>query len=149
MTTLFIQNSRYLGEMVDLLVEDGRIASLAPHGTKEAPHDAEVFDATGLVLFPSFFDCHVHLREPGYEYKEDIASGLKAAAHGGFGGVMCMANTKPVNDDAAITRFIIETGRKHWPHGPHVYPVGAATVGLKGQSLPSWRTCRSWLCSFF
>ncbi len=136
MTKLFVQNATYLGDAVELLVEDGCVVELAKQGALQGDVDgAEIFDAAGLLLFPSFFDCHVHLREPGYEYKEDIASGLKAAAHGGFGGVMCMANTKPVNDDATVTRFIIETGLKHWPHGPFAYPVGAATIGLKGVEL--------------
>lgn len=136
MAKLHVKNARYMGEVVELLVEDGRIVELAKEGTLTGSVEgAENFDAQGLLLFPSFFDCHVHLREPGYEYKEDIASGLKAAAHGGFGGVMCMANTKPVNDDATVTRFIIETGLKHWPNGPFVYPVGAATMGLKGVEL--------------
>lgn len=132
---LCISNARYLGVAVDLFVREGCVASLAPHGETTPPAGTEVFDATGLVLFPSFIDAHVHLREPGFEYKEDIASGLAAAAHGGFGAVMCMANTKPVNDDAAITRFIIDTARKAWPHGPRVHPVGGATVGLKGTEL--------------
>ncbi|MDE7065795.1 MAG: amidohydrolase family protein, partial [Desulfovibrionaceae bacterium] len=95
--TLCIRNARYLGAQVDVFVEDGRIRTMTPTGNF-SPEEADVIDATGLVLFPSFIDAHVHLREPGFEYKEDVASGLAAAAHGGFGAVMCMANTHPVND---------------------------------------------------
>lgn len=131
MTTsvLCVKNARYLEAQVDLFIENGRVRTMTPTG-KPIPSGAEVVDATGLVLFPSFIDAHVHLREPGFEYKEDVASGLRAAAHGGFGTVMCMANTKPVNDTAAVTKFIIAAGQKAFPHGPRVYPIGAATMGL-------------------
>ncbi len=131
---LCIKNADYLGARVDVHVENGRIRTMMPHG-KPIPEQAEVFDAGGLLLFPSFIDAHVHLRDPGYEYKEDIASGLAAAAHGGFGAVMCMANTKPVNDSGAVTTYIIETGKKAFPHGPYVYPIGAATTGLMGKEM--------------
>lgn len=132
--TLCIKNARHLGTQVNLYVEDERIATMTPAG-KPVPEGAEVVDATGLILFPSFIDAHVHLREPGFEYKEDVASGLAAAAHGGFGAVMCMANTRPTNDNAAVTRFIIEAGKRAWPHGPRVHPVGAATLGLQGKEM--------------
>lgn len=133
--TLCIQNAQYLGALVDVFVEDGRIATMTPAGKQCAPTGAQVTDATGLLLFPSFIDAHVHLREPGFEYKEDVASGLNAAAHGGFGAVMCMANTRPVNDSAAVTAFIIAAGKKAFPHGPTVYPIGAATLNLEGKEM--------------
>ena len=91
--TLCIKNARHLEAQVDILVRDGRILTMTPTGQQSPPEDCKFFDATGLILMPSAIDAHVHLREPGYEYKEDIASGLTAAAHGGFGSVMCMANT--------------------------------------------------------
>ncbi len=119
----------------DVLVADGRIAGLKPSGSLELPADAECIDAKGLHIFPSFIDAHVHLREPGFEYKEDIASGLSAAAHGGFGAVMCMANTDPVNDSASITRFMLERAKAAHPHGPRLHPVGALTLGLEGKAL--------------
>lgn len=119
----------------DVLAKDGRIAARAPTGSLEAPSDAFCVDASGQRLFPSFIDAHVHLREPGQEYKEDIESGLRAAAHGGFGAVMAMANTKPVNDAASITRFMLERASLHWPHGPRLLPVGALTIGLEGREL--------------
>lgn len=133
--TLFVSNALLLGRAVDITVSGGRIASVTDHGEKSAPADAEVVDAKGQIVFPSFIDCHVHLREPGFEYKEDVQSGLAAAAHGGFGAVMPMANTKPVNDDTSVTELMLERARKTWPHGPRVYPVGAATKGLKGEQL--------------
>lgn len=133
--TLCIHNARYLGAQVDVYIEDGRIATMTPAGKQAAPAGAEVVDATGLVLFPSFIDAHVHLREPGFEYKEDVASGLNAAAHGGFGAVMCMANTRPVNDNATVTSFIIAAGKRAFPHGPTVYPVAAATINLDGVEM--------------
>ncbi len=131
---LCIKNACYLDAQVNVFVEDGHIKTMTP-AAKPIPVEAEVFDASGLLLFPSFIDAHVHLREPGYEYKEDVASGLNAAAHGGFGAVMCMANTSPTNDNASVTKLIIDAAKKSHPHGPHVYPVGAATVGLLGKEM--------------
>lgn len=119
----------------DLLVREGKIAALAPAGSLEVPADAPKVDAGGLRLFPSFIDAHAHLRDPGHEYKEDVISGLAAAAHGGFGAVMAMANTNPVNDTAAVTRYMREKAALHWPHGPRLLPVGALTVGLEGKEL--------------
>ena len=134
---MILRNARYLGEPHDLLVRDGRVAAFGPAGSMEAavPSDAETVDAAGQVLFPSFIDAHVHLREPGFEWKEDVASGLSAAAHGGVGRVLCMANTDPINDDASVTRLILDAGARSHPHGPYAHPVAAATVGLKGQEL--------------
>lgn len=119
----------------DLLVKNGAIAACAPAGSLDIPGDAKRIVSAGKRLFPSFIDAHVHLREPGHEYKEDVASGLEAAAHGGFGAVMAMANTRPVNDNASVTSFILGQGAKHWPRGPRVLPVGALTIGLEGKEL--------------
>lgn len=119
----------------DVLVVDGRIAKVGPAGSFDAPTDITRIAAAGQRLFPSFIDAHVHLREPGYEYKEDIESGLRAAAYGGFGAVMAMANTKPVNDDASVTRYMLEKARSHHPHGPRLLPIAALTVGLEGKEL--------------
>lgn len=135
---LCITNARHLGAPVNLLVEDGIIRTMVPASHEfpaDVTRDATIHDAGGQILMPSLIDAHVHLREPGFEYKEDVASGLKAALHGGFGAVMCMANTHPVNDSAAVTSFIIEQGRRAFPHGPFVHPVGAATMGLKGEEM--------------
>lgn len=120
----------------DLLVADGEVLDLLPAGSDAgACEGCESVDATGLRLLPSLVDAHVHLREPGQEYKESIETGLKAAAHGGFGSVMAMANTDPVNDCAAVTETMLERAYRTHPEGPHLLPVGALTVGLKGREL--------------
>lgn len=133
--TLCIKNARHLDAPVDLLVRDGRVLTMTPAGHQPLPEGCEVFEAGGLLLMPSFIDVHAHFRDPGYEYKEDVVTGLAAAAHGGFGAVMCMANTRPVNDTAAVTRYMLEKARAAWPHGPRLHPVAAATVGLAGQEM--------------
>ena len=130
-----ITNARYQGHAVDMYVEEGRVARMIAHGTETPPENAHHVDAAGAVLFPSFIDAHVHLRDPGFEWKEDVASGLAAAAFGGFGTVMCMPNTDPVNDDPAITLQILDKAAKAWPYGPKVMPIGALSMGLKGEGL--------------
>lgn len=145
--SFILKNGRLGGKSVNVLVVNGKIAAVSPH-TDAAPEfdlpeglaPAEIAglpveEANGLKIMPSLIDAHTHLREPGQEYKETIASGLKAAAHGGFGAVMAMANTKPVNDNATVTRFMLEQARLHFPHGPRLYPIGALTIGLDGKEL--------------
>ena len=112
-----------------MLVEDGRIAAV---GAGLAASGGEVVDAAGAWVVPGFVDLHVHLREPGQEYKEDIASGGRAAVAGGFTAVACMANTHPVNDDPSVTEYILDRARQESP--ARVYPVGAATRGLARRS---------------
>lgn len=119
----------------DLLILDGQIAS---PGTP-LPENIQVVDVSGCLIVPGLIDMHVHLREPGEEYKEDIVSGTKAAAAGGFTGVACMPNTKPVNDKHAVTRSILEKAR----HGfARVYPVGAISKSSKGESLAEYGEMR-------
>ncbi|MDD4700603.1 MAG: dihydroorotase [Desulfovibrio sp.] len=132
---LCIKNARHLEAPVDLLVDGDKIMTMTPAGHHEAPEGCEIFDAGGLVLMPSLIDAHVHLREPGFEYKEDVASGLEAAVRGGFGAVMCMANTKPVNDTASVTRHMLDRARQSHPYGPRLLPIAAATIGLKGEMM--------------
>ena len=115
----------------DLLVEDGLVAKIAP-SIEDA--DAEVIDAKGQYVLPGMVDLHCHLRDPGYEYKEDIVSGSKAAAKGGFTSICCMANTNPVNDNAVVTSYIVNKG-KNEGSGVHVYPIGALSHGLKGETM--------------
>ena len=93
----------------DLLLEGGKIARI---GTGLSAAGADVLDAAGLHVFPGLIDMHVHLREPGYEYKEDIASGSAAAVRGGFTQVCCMPNTDPVCDNAAVVSYIVGEERK-------------------------------------
>lgn len=132
---LLIRNATHLDAPVDLLVNDGKIVTMMPAGHYEATSDCDLIDAAGLLLLPALIDCHAHLREPGQEYKEDIATGLEAAAHGGFGAVMCMANTKPVNDNASVTELMQSIARKTHPLGPALYPIAAATINLEGKEL--------------
>lgn len=133
--SVFVHNAARGGKSFDILVENGRIAAAGPSGSLSVPAGLDTVDAGGQLVFPSFVDAHVHLRDPGYEYKEDIRSGLTAALHGGFGAVMPMANTAPVNDDAATTRYMLEKASGLFPHGPRLYPVGALSVGLEGKEL--------------
>ena len=133
--TLCIKNARHLDAPVDLLVRDGKIVTMTPAGHHAAPEGSQIVDARGLILMPSMVDAHVHLREPGFEYKEDINTGLEAAARGGFGSVMCMANTKPVNANASVTRFMLDRAAQTHPHGPRLCPIAAATVGLAGEEM--------------
>jgi len=136
MTRLLIRGGRLLDPgsgldaVGDLLVEDGRIAAA---GGRIDGRGAEVIEAAGAWVAPGFVDLHAHLREPGQEYKEDIASGGRAAAAGGFTTVACMANTQPVNDDPATTDFILDRARQDSP--VRIYPVAAATRGLEGQVM--------------
>jgi len=122
------------GQKVDVFVTGGKIVSLVPSGSLELTAAKDI-DGRGLVLLPSLTDVHTHLREPGQEYKEDIASGLKTAAHGGFSNILCMANTTPVNDTASITEAMLDKARQSWPNGPRLFPIGALTKGLKGHEL--------------
>jgi dihydroorotase len=130
--TILITGARpYGGEPVDLLLRDGVIAEI---GTGlDAPEDAEVIDAEGLIALPGFVDLHTHLREPGGEDAETIATGSAAAALGGFTCVFAMPNTDPVADTAVIVEHVYRRGREIGL--VDVHPVGAVTVGLAGEKL--------------
>jgi dihydroorotase len=132
---LIVRRARLDGREVDIFVSRGKIAEVRKSVKSLDPGSARVEEAFGLTVMPSLTDVHVHLREPGYEYKEDVESGLRAAAWGGFGNIMCMANTKPVNDTASVTELMLEKARKHWPKGPRLFPIGALTKGLSGKEL--------------
>lgn len=125
-----------LDQVGDLLIVEGRIASV---GNASAPSDADaagegqVMDVTGMVVTPGLIDAHVHLREPGFEYKETIASGAKAAAAGGFTAIAAMPNTKPVIDNRALVEFLITTAALETDI--HVLPVGAVTKGMEGKEM--------------
>ncbi|HMG35309.1 MAG TPA: dihydroorotase [Blastocatellia bacterium] len=116
--------------IADLLLENGYVKSI---GDGLSDDRAEVIDATGLVVAPGFIDLHVHLREPGEEYKETIVSGAAAAVAGGFTSICAMPNTEPVNDNASVTRYVVDKAREAGL--ARVYPVGAITRGSKGQEL--------------
>jgi len=115
----------------DVWIADGHIHKVGK-GLK-APAGAEIIDAAGKVVCPGFIDMHVHLREPGLEYKETIASGTRAAAAGGFTAVACMANTFPVNDNRAVTDYILARAKVEGV--VRVYPIGAVTRNLEGKQL--------------
>jgi dihydroorotase len=137
---LLIKNGRVLDPAsktdaaLDILLHGEKIAELAAPGKLTHDHkNAEVFDATGLIVAPGFIDLHVHLREPGQESSETIETGTRSAARGGFTAVCCMPNTKPVNDNASVTRFILD--RAKTACGVRVWPIGAASVGSKGEAI--------------
>lgn len=116
----------------NLLVENGRVVGLLDR-SEPAPEDAQVLDATGLVVAPGFIDLHTHLREPGQEYKETIATGAAAAVAGGWTSVCAMPNTDPINDSPAVTRFIIEQAQA--AQLANVFPIGAITKTSNGKEL--------------
>ncbi|BCS94648.1 dihydroorotase [Desulfoluna limicola] len=117
----------------DIWIQDGVIGEVVPSGEKQVPDGAEVIDAKGLLVVPGLIDLHVHLREPGEEYKETIETGTRAAAAGGFTAVCAMPNTKPVNDSPEITAFIVKKAKE--AGYAKVYPAAAITGGLSGGSL--------------
>jgi dihydroorotase len=125
-----VDPNQKLDHGLDILVVDGRVEKLAE---RIQDGKAEVLDATGLVAAPGFIDVHVHLREPGYEYKETVATGSAAAVAGGFTAVCCMANTDPVIDNAAVVEFV--RSRAAEAGLARVYPVGAVSKGLAGEEL--------------
>ncbi len=118
----------------DIFMDGEKIVELAAPGKLTSDHkNGDVFDATGLIVAPGFIDLHAHLREPGQESSETIETGTRSAAHGGFTAVCCMPNTKPVNDNASVTRFILD--RAKTAAGVRVWPIGAASVGSKGEAI--------------
>jgi dihydroorotase len=122
----------------DLVLRDGAVAAV---GERLAADDALVFDAAGLLVFPGFIDLHAHLREPGSEDAETIASGAAAAAAGGFTAICAMPNTDPVNDNRTVTAFVAARGGE--AGAARVYPVGAITRGRKGEELAEFGEMRS------
>jgi dihydroorotase len=125
-----IDPGRFVG-VGDVLIEQDKIAAVGPGLT--APAGCKVIEAKGQLVLPGFVDLHVHFREPGFEYKETIQSGSAAAVAGGFTTVCCMPNTNPVNDNQAVTEFILERSRQ--ANLAHVLPVGAITKGSEGKEL--------------
>ena len=119
----------------DILIEGERIVEVAPTGqiSRALPPTTEALDASGLRVAPGFIDLHCHLREPGDEPSETIETGTRAAAQGGFTAVCAMPNTRPVNDNASVTRSILE--RAATTASVRVWPIGAASTGNKGEAL--------------
>jgi dihydroorotase len=136
---LLIRNGRVLDPVsntdatLDILLDGETIRETAPPGKFSTPANANVFDATGLIVAPGFIDLHAHLREPGQESSETIETGTRSAARGGFTAVCCMPNTKPVHDNASITRFILDKARS--VASTRVWPIGAASAGSQGEAI--------------
>jgi dihydroorotase len=128
-----IDPSNGTDRVVDILIENGIIRTI---GSRVEPQEGcEVLACEGKVIAPGFVDMHVHLREPGYEHKETIATGTLAAAYGGFTAVCCMPNTNPAIDDESIVQFVQSQGKKS-NHGiVDVFPVGAVTKGRDGKLM--------------
>ena len=117
----------------DVLIDGDKITEVAVPGKIASKNGVEVFDASGLIVAPGFIDIHAHLREPGQESSETIETGTLAAARGGFTAVCCMPNTRPVNDNASVTRFILD--RANASAAVRVWPIGAASISSKGEAM--------------
>ncbi len=126
-----IDPARGVDAIEDVWISSGKIVASG----SVTSDGARIIDLGGKWIVPGLIDMHVHLREPGEEYKETIASGTRAAAVGGFTGVACMPNTNPVNDNASVTAFILDKAREC---DARVYPVGAQSVGLLGEKLAGY-----------
>lgn len=126
-----IDPSQNLDGDYTVLIDEGVIQDVV--STKRLDNQYQIIDAKGSVVAPGFIDLHTHLREPGFEYREDIESGSRAAAAGGFTTILCMANTEPVNDNASVTEMIVKRSKE--VELVNVYPVGAVSKGLKGKEL--------------
>lgn len=143
MPKLLIKNGRVIDPasghdaVADVLLEDGLVAGV---GQNISAADAELFDASGLIVAPGFIDMHVHLREPGFEHAETIETGARAAAAGGFTSICPMPNTSPVNDSATVTSYIVEKARRHAV--VNVFPIGAITKGSNGEELAAISSMR-------
>lgn len=140
-----VDPSQGINGVCDVLIDEGKIKEVRKRrsarpkktGKTEKPasvrHDTQVIDAQGMLVFPGLVDMHVHLREPGFEYKETIKTGTAAAVRGGITSVCCMPNTNPVNDNSSVTEFIRK--RASQEGSCSVFPVGAITKGQKGEEL--------------
>lgn len=128
-----IDSALGIDKELDVLVEGEKIAAVDSPGSFSALEGLDMISASGLILTSGLIDLHVHLREPGYEWKETVATGCNAAVAGGFTAICCMPNTNPINDNEEVTKFIRERARAAGLCD--VYPIGAITMGSKGESL--------------
>lgn len=126
-----IDPSQNLEGAYTILIEEGLIKEVTP--SKKLDDHYQIIDAKGAVVTPGFVDLHTHLREPGFEYREDIESGSRAAAAGGFTTILCMANTNPVNDNASVTEMIVKRAKEVGL--VNIHPIGAVSKKLEGKEL--------------
>ena len=145
--SVYCPTSNLQGEY-DLLIEDRSISSIVPRGKLPEISDAKIIDASSMLVVPGLIDIHVHLREPGFEWKETIETGARTAVKGGFTSVCCMPNTNPVNDNAEVTEFMREKAREaNWAR---VFPIGAVSIGLEGKQMaPLSELYEAGLCRVF
>jgi dihydroorotase len=151
-----VDPSQNIDDICDILIEKGKIKEIQksaarkkknPHSAASESSDYKVIDAAGKFVFPGLVDMHVHLREPGFEYKETIQTGTAAAVKGGFTSLCCMPNTNPVNDNESVTEFIL---KKATAEGScTVHPIGAVTKGQKGDELAEFTMMREAGCVAF
>ena len=128
-----IDPANNIDEVTDVFIEDGVISEIGVNSDLEGINNIQIIDASGKIVAPGLVDMHVHLREPGQEYKEDIESGTRAAVMGGVTSVACMPNTEPVCDNEAIVSYIINKAKE--VGYANVYPIGAVSKGLEGKEL--------------
>ena len=129
-----IDPSQNLDGNFTIYIEDGVIREIKPSAvSRQLSANYQIIDAKGAIVSPGFVDLHTHLRDPGFEYREDIESGSRAAAAGGFTTILCMANTNPVNDNASVTSMIVNRAKEVGL--VNIFPVGAVSKGLKGAEL--------------
>ena len=128
-----VDPSQGMDAVSDILIEDGKISRIGKDITPSKADSEKIIDLRGMVVAPGLVDMHVHLREPGFEYKETIRTGSEAAVAGGFTSIACMANTSPVNDNRSVTEFILKQARLGAM--AHVFPVAALSRGQAGETL--------------
>ena len=127
-----------IGGVMDILIEDGKLAVI---GSDLREPEAQVLDARGLTVCAGLVDMHAHLREPGFEYKEDIGTGTAAAARGGFTSVACMPNTRPVLDGPEQIDYVLRRASESC--GVRVWPIGAVSKGEKGEELTDFEALKA------
>jgi dihydroorotase len=148
-----VDPSQKIDSIGDLVIEEGKIKEVRSQKSRsknqgsEKERDTKEIDASGKLVLPGLVDLHVHLREPGFEYKETIRTGTAAAVKGGVTSVCCMPNTNPVNDNASVTEFILKKAASEG--SCRVYPIGAITKGQKGEELAEMSIMREAGCVAF
>ncbi len=143
---LLIDPTQAIDAPKDILIKDGLVEAIGDPGSFDRVEKSAEIDASGKWIVPGLVDVHVHLREPGAEWKETIATGTDAAAAGGYTSVFAMPNTKPVNDNAEVTKFILDKARDA---RSRVYPIGSISRGLQGKEMSPLSELREAGCAAF